>query len=204
MRCSRSDSGMGGPARPACGTLTYVAALQNRDDGVSRGKQAVPVCIHPLSNVPGLALFGEYRIVACRSQTSHKLLLTRIGLAACASQGVVREAETMNIIKQIMHSTAPAHGKEICRVGRHTKSASAESMALHATMTALRVKHAAQIAVTQPTSRSFLRLPRDSIGNLQRTAVSSHRYRIHLHASGIDRYAGKISPCQKESGHQPQ
>ena len=50
--------------------------------------------------------------------------------------------------------------------GRHTRSASSESMALHATMTARSVKHIAQIAVTQPTSRSFLRLPRDSMGNL--------------------------------------
>ena len=149
-------------------------------------------------------MFGEYRIAACRTQTSYKLLLTRIGLAACASQGVVGLAETMTIIKQVMHLTAPAHGKETCRVGRHTKSASAESMALHATMTARRVKHAAQIAVTQPTSRSFLRLPRDSIGNLQTTAVSSHRYRIHLHASGIDHYAGGTSPCQKQSGDRPQ
>ena len=204
MRCSRSDSGTDGPARPACGTLACVAALQNRDDGVSKGKQAVPVCIHPLSCHQGLALFGGYRIAARRTQTNYKLLLTRIGLAACASQGVVGVAETMTIIKQIMYPTAPAHGKETCRVGRHTKSASSESMALQATMTARRVKHAAQIAVTQPTSRSFLRLPRDSIGNLQTTAVSSHRYRIHLHASSIDCYAGGISPCQKQSRHQPQ
>ena len=62
----------------------------------------------------------------------------------------------------------------------HTRSASAESMALHATMTARRVKHAAQMAVTQPTSRSFLRLPRDSIGNL---SISSHQCILYAKSS---------------------
>ena len=58
-------------------------------------------------------------------------------------------------------------------LAERTRSASSESMALHATMTARRVKQAAQIAVTQPTSRSFLRLPRDSIGNLFMTNPES-------------------------------
>ena len=50
-----------------------------------------------------------------------------------------------------------------------SRSASAESNADQATMSARSVKQAAQIAVTHPTSRSFLRRPRDSIGNLRAT-----------------------------------
>ena len=54
-----------------------------------------------------------------------------------------------------------------------SKSASAESNADQATMTARSVKQAAQMAVTQPTSRSFLRRPRDSIGNLRGRCASA-------------------------------
>ena len=45
--------------------------------------------------------------------------------------------------------------------------ATLRSMAAQATMSARSVKQVAQMAVTKPTSLSFLRRPRLSMGNLQ-------------------------------------
>ena len=66
-------------------------------------------------------------------------------------------------------------------------------------MTARSVKQAAQMAVTHPTSRSFLRRPRDSIGNLRLgTRQPGHHHALAgVHSSWAkgDSCAARASLC---------
>ena len=73
-----------------------------------------------------------------------------------------------------------------------SKSASALSNADQATMTALAVKHAAQMQVTKPTSRSFFLRPLDSMGKRLRRVNNLPPYSMKPAAAERETIARKM------------